>query len=771
MLLSLNLLKTMCPKLKHISYASLESGLMNIGCEIEQVINHTPSVDLAYVKVISKEKIDNTFLNHVVIDYQGQQKKVVTKADNFQVGDIVVYAPPNSVVHHLLITLKEIYGQPSDGMLVGYTDLSPFNVHFLSSSMQEEIIVMNTDEDLEESINKHFNLDDTVLELSLPSNRNDLNGYLWLTKELCAYFGLDYYINLEHCFDSKNNTRQVTILSDLVYSYNLVEISRIDQMHIEWFHRTILINNQIKLSNTFADVGNYLTLKTANPLHTFDASKVVGAITVRHAEQDEVMVGLDGKTYEIKPGDIIIKDEEKTIALAGIIGSKDTMVDSNTTKVLMEIANFNNKLIRMTANRLKMHTKASMLFSKPLSSSITTSTVSLVLKSFQSHAKLVFHYQMPHDTLPLANELASFPKFVGAAVNEEKMLRFLNHLGYHIDSETIIPPIHRYDVLTINDVFEDVLKKFSINNLPKTPIKASLLETPLNKVYLNKLKLRTMLVNLGINEAHTYNLGTIEEANSFNFYFNEGSVIEIANPLSKRRAYLKLNNLQNLLEVLSYNASLKNEPGNWFEISQVNIKDCEYFEEVLSVVLGTDLINSTLTPNKIDRSFQTVRSLLDKILSIFNLNYSLRPILNGDVNHAVGVYDIFNNLHGIVGRFKRTDLSKHNIPGDVWFINLKLTSLLNLFEQDIIVGKPYTLHDIDKDFTAVINETISHQDILSELRTVKNVTNAKIIDKHHKNGVWNYTYRVSLNALYQLTTEDIQESENDIKAILAKYSI
>lgn len=114
------------------------------------------------------------------------------------------------------------------------------------------------------------------------------------------------------------------------------------------------------------DITNFIMTELGQPMHVFDADKVVGTIIVREARAGEKILALDNKEYELAASDIVIADEQKVLAIAGVIGGLDSAVTESTTNIIFESATFDAVTVRLTAQRLGIRTDASMRYEKSL---------------------------------------------------------------------------------------------------------------------------------------------------------------------------------------------------------------------------------------------------------------------------------------------------------------------------------------------------------------------------------------------------------------------
>ncbi|WP_208894784.1 phenylalanine--tRNA ligase subunit beta [Ureaplasma diversum] len=766
MIISWKYLQQLQPRFKKVSLDQLYDALMDLGCEVEYTKTLAKNTNLAIARVLKKQKHPNADkLNLVEVKTEDGIYNVVCGADNFNVNDYVVLAKVNATLGNgLVVTKRVIRDQVSNGMLCAYSELVPEFKNLLAKEDQEGIIVLEAQPRLLLSDpNQLLWLDDQLIEISLPSNRNDLNGYYWLIKELNAYFNFSPigFESIDLKCEINHLTSKAKILSNDVNAYHLLEVNNLANYQTSWATKIILMYHNIKVHNHFADQMNLLSLLITNPLHAFDQSKVNGKITLKNADKDHEMVGLDNLVYKIKKNDLIIVDEQKTIALAGIIGSLDSCVDKNTKQVLVECANFNDLTVANTARRLKINTTAASRFSKPLTNYLTYIAFKNLVNYFSDDVNILYHQNNYHPTT-LKNNLNNVSEIIGASVNIKQASSFLERLGYEINSKTIKTPMHRYDIVNDYDIYEDVMKINSINKIDPVPISIDILNFKQNQNYDFVYKLKQLLVSLGIYEAKTYNLKDYEQALSFDV-FNFNKAYEIKNPISNIRTHFKLNNISSLLEVIKYNQYQKNELVNWFEISHINAIGLNQ-QTILTIVLAKPIFESLLSKNIVSLDLVSAKALLSKLMDHFLLDYQFSYDFNDPLvysNNANAILNGSNQFVGFVGELNKKAKKAYDIGFDCYVINLNLTNYLNQNHQDIKINKPSVYQDIFRDLTISLSDDFDLEVVLNKIKTIKYVSDVYIKTVFRKDNITSYTFTIILNGYdHTLSSEEIKTIED-----------
>jgi phenylalanyl-tRNA synthetase beta chain len=210
---------------------------------------------------------------------------------------------------------------------------------------------------------------DVLLDLEITPNRPDLLSHLGLARELAALTGLPLKGEAHHAVTDLK-TRAATadeIRLDAPEACPLYIARIIRGVKVgpspEWLQKR-LHSIGLRPINNLVDITNYILMEMGQPLHAFDLAKLNGGIVVRHAAEGETLVALDGQTCTLQPDDLVIADQSKPLAIAGVMGGLDSGVTETTTDVLLEVAYFQPSGIRRTSRRLSLHTDSAYRFER-----------------------------------------------------------------------------------------------------------------------------------------------------------------------------------------------------------------------------------------------------------------------------------------------------------------------------------------------------------------------------------------------------------------------
>lgn len=338
----------------------------------------------------------------------------------------------------------------------------------------------------------------------------------------------------------------------------------------KWLKNTLASLGQKSINNV-VDVTNYVMFGLGQPLHAFDAKKLDGlSITVRQAKDGEAFSSLTGESYTLTPHDAVIADgvTDAVLGLAGVKGGKLAEVDTETTDILLESANFDALHIRKTSQRHKLRTDASMRFENGIVPMMAehglVHTVQLLIK--ETGGTLI-GYQVSGETkkdpIPVSVTLTKINRVLGLSLSMEDVENIIKRFGYTYvtDRETITvtPPFERPDLIIPEDVIEEIGRIHGYEHVPSVKIEP-IPRTEINKRFFYAEAVRDALVALGFSEIFTSS-------------FREKDTVQLANALASDKGYLRSSLRENMNDALAKNAPLSDlfgtDRARLFEIGTV----------------------------------------------------------------------------------------------------------------------------------------------------------------------------------------------------------
>ncbi|MFL6007823.1 MAG: phenylalanine--tRNA ligase subunit beta, partial [Gaiellaceae bacterium] len=349
----------------------LARRLVFTSCEVERVVgrgvaDENGNLDRFLVgKVLEADKhpnADRLQLTRVDVG-EGEPRSIVCGAWNFAAGATVAVALPGAVLPNgLTLERRKVRGEVSDGMILAEDEVDLGTDH-------AGIMLLDAEHEPGTPLADVLPLVDTILEIQTEYNRPDLTSVYGIAREVSALLDVPLAAmpGVQDSGPVPNDEPVDIRIDDLARCPRYIgrlfrDVEVADSPH--WLKARLLGAGMRPISNV-VDVTNFVMLALGNPLHAFDLAKLRGGrIVVRRAQPGETIRTLDGVDRKLEPTDLMIADAERSVALAGIMGGEETEIGEDTTKVLLEAANFEPTGIFRTSERLRLRTEGSNRWEK-----------------------------------------------------------------------------------------------------------------------------------------------------------------------------------------------------------------------------------------------------------------------------------------------------------------------------------------------------------------------------------------------------------------------
>lgn len=322
----------------------------------------------------------------------------------------------------------------------------------------------------------------------------------------------------------------------------------------------------IRSIDPVVDVTNFILLELGQPMHAFDLAKLDGGIIVRKAVQDEILVLLDEQEIKLNSDTLVIADNSKALAMAGVMGGAESGVNAETTQdILLESAYFNPIAIAGKARNYGLHTDSSHRFERGVDFELQRNAIeratSLLLEIVGGEAGPVVEKTSEAD-LPSCAEIvlieAHIEKMLGLTIEASEVEEILVRLGMNVSKVEsdgvigwkVIAPSYRFDMAIEADLIEELARIYGYNRLPvRTPMAATpLLPVPENELAMKDV--RRQLVGRGYQEAITYSF--VDPATQ-KLLDPEVAPLALANPISADLSVMRTNLWAGLVQTAVHN--------------------------------------------------------------------------------------------------------------------------------------------------------------------------------------------------------------------------
>lgn len=475
------------------------------------------------------------------------------------------------------IKATKVRGIDSHGMLCSARELGLADDH-------AGLMILPADAPLGKDLRQYLALDDTILTLKLTPNRADCLSLVGIAREVAALTGMRAKLpTIESAPVTSPTTRAVILDAPAAcprYCGRVIEAVNAGAATPEWM-KDRLARCGIRSISALVDITNYVMLELGQPLHAFDDDKLVGAIHVRLARPHDELLLLNGQTVRPAPDVLLIADEVKPLALAGIMGGEDSGVTTATRRVFLESAFFSPSALAGRARALGFASDAAHRFERGVDFALQRQAIEratrLVLDICGGRAGPIVEATSPaHLPLrqPVRLSYAKAEKVLGIALPPDRCADMLARLGLAPQQEEgglrVTPPSWRFDIAIEEDLIEELARLHGYDNVPSRPPRAPLIMLPRSEKRRPLADLRRQIVARGYHEVITYSF--VEAAWESDFAGCDEPV-RLANPIASHLSVMRSTLIGGLVGVLQTNLKRQNERVRVFEIGRCFIRD------------------------------------------------------------------------------------------------------------------------------------------------------------------------------------------------------
>lgn len=531
----------------------------------------------------------------------GAPLQIVTGAKNVAAGDLVPVALDGSSLHGgVKIKKGKLRGVASNGMLCSVAELG-ITTHDFPYAIDDGIFILEEDCRIGQDIREAIGYNDTVFEFEITSNRPDCLSVIGLARETAVSFDKPLKLHtpaVKGGHGDVNGLLKVRVEApDLCPRYCARVVKNVRVKPSPRWMRERLRASGVRPINNIVDITNYVMLEYGQPMHAFDQKYLKEQqIVVRRAKEGESIVTLDGVERKLSPDMLVIADQEKPSAVAGVMGGEYSGIMDDTNTIVFESACFAGPSVRITAKTLGMRTDSSARFEKGLDPNNCIPALERacelveLLDAGDVCDGIIDVNNSSGERRKLALEPEWIKRFLGISISEEEMVQILQKLDFEVKDGVVAVPTFRADVEHKADVAEEIARFYGYDRIPTTLVGGSAQGKLTEEQKFERMVNDTMQA-LGYSEIMTYSFISPK------FYDKIGlpsdsplrRSVTIANPLGEDTSIMRTIALPSLCEALSRNYSNRNLSASLYEIATEYIpkeSDSELPVEKQSVVIG-----------------------------------------------------------------------------------------------------------------------------------------------------------------------------------------
>lgn len=544
--------------------------------------------------------------------------------------------------------------------------------------------------------------DDAVLEIEVTPNRPDCLNFWGIARETACIL---------------NKPLKLPRLPKLRFPSAKCDVAILDQEASRRYIGTVIKDVNVgpspeflskrlqpiglRLVNNVVDITNFCLLETGQPLHAFDYDKLIGGkIVVRRARAGETIATIDGIERKLDPSILVIADAKHPVAIAGIMGGKETEVTANTKNILLESAYFDPVLIRRAGRRLGLSSDSSYRFERGVDINTVETGARRAISLIQKYAggkienrtdvfpaKSARRVEISKAQINISKN--QIDALLGTNLTLSRCKTVLKQLGFQVKAGkqglSVVAPSFRNDIKIIEDVVEEIARVLGYDNLPISLPSVKMANIPPSQKYIFKNSLRGFLVALGLSEAITYTMisdGSLEKSGC-------GSLekVRIKNPLTQEHQLLRPTLLPGLLSTVQLNFNHGQKNLKLFEIGKRYLSSGE--KETLGVIMVGTRQSDWRMADKGFIDFYDLKGIVERLLEKLPVKGNW-DIVSKSSDFLVAGESVALNLDGknigIIGKIKKDILKAWDIKQDkVYFAEIDL----ELWTEQIFLAKKY----------------------------------------------------------------------------------
>ena len=720
---------------------------------------------------------------------------IVCGAKNHKAGDKVALALEGAQLPGgLTIKKSRIRGEESEGMLASAEELG-------LDKQEDGILILPPKTSLGMDFATYYGQDIT-LDVNVMPNRSDCLSHLGLAREVSALLGLSFVKKKKSLVsDNKIKTKEKIKVevqdkeSCPRYTGRFIEGVKVEESPAWLKERLKSIG--LKSINNVVDVTNYVLWDRGQPLHAFDADKV-NSIFVQKSVQGEKFVALDESTLTLTGQELTIRDQKRVLALAGVIGGKDSGISFETKNIFLESAYFRPEDVRRTSRRFGLQTDSSYRFSRGIDMETVKESLDFACALIQEVAggkvsgDCYDFYSKPKKLKPISISLADLNDRLGYLVKEKTFLKWMKRLQCEVKKKgkkfEVLSPSFRKDLTIKEDLIEEFARLEGFDKVPETlpPQPYSYHIKRFEFFYWQKLQ--NLIRDQGWNQVINYSFSSPDLYQEFlkdkkdleTLGLKGETYFEVTNPISQNLSIMKNFLTPDIFKNMDYNFRHGNKWGQIFEISPCFYKDKDGYGQNYHLALGRwGFPSNPLEGKKISNVFY-VKSLVEVALKRLGCqNFKWKQVkTNLPFLHPQQtlILEAQKRPVGYIGTIHPSFQLKYKMPLDISLGELNLEFLFALARKSLKFKPFSSFLTVEKDLSFVIPLSVPVGDVQKEIQKILGSNlceQVEVFDIYEKNQERSVSFRMYLVPQKEaFTDKELQNFQNQvIEGVNKKFSI
>ena len=755
---------------------------------VEQRGNDIKNVVVGKILEIEKHP-DADKLVVTKVDVKTEILQIVTGANNIKVNDIVPIAKDGAELPGgVKIKTGKLRGIESCGMMCSVGELG-LDVNDYPNQIEHGIMILdkNLEKDLGKDIVEVLNLKEDIIDFEITPNRPDCLSIEGLGRETAVSLGKEFKnprknideLKIEDKKEIEGLTVDITA-PDLCYRYiaRVVKNVKVGPSP-EWMVRRLKACG-VRSINNIVDITNYVMLELGQPMHAFDINSIEGKhITVRRAKENEKIITLDEQERVLGEDNLVIADDKKAVAIAGVMGGLNSEIENDTKTVVFESAVFNGGSVRKTAKKVGLRTESSSRFEKGLSAEnalrAINRAVELVelLGAGEPINEKIDVYPTKQKINKIKLDVDKINSLLGINISKEEMIEILNKLEIKVENDVAIAPYFRMDLEFVADLAEEIVRFYGYDKLETTLIKADTTLGVRNKEQKIEKKIKEILVDSGFSEIYTYGFvssGDLEKSKIKEEVIK--NAITIMNPLSDEYKLMRPTTIPSMMQILALNNNKKNQNVKLFDLSR-SYRNVNNEVENDEVPLQENILTIGMYGDDLD--FYTLKGIIENVLEVSNINrYEIEKETKNESYHPGRCANIKVGIDVIatLGEVHPEVLGNYDIEKRAYLAEVNVTKLVKYSK----VNKKYVevpkFPAVERDIAVIVDENVEVGQIekLIVKKSKKLLESAKLFDIYRDEKIGENKKSVAFSLIFRNKNKSLSDEEINpiMEAIIAE---
>lgn len=695
--------------------------------------------------------------------------KVVCGAKNARAGIKIPFAMIGAVLPgNFKIKKAKLRGVESFGMLCGQTELE-------AGDDDSGLWELSSDAPVGQDLREYLNLDDSIVELDLTPNRSDCLGIKGLSREVGVLYREDVAeLNIEPIQASIDSLIPVKLEVPEAcprYYSRVVEGVDVSAPSPAWLTQR-LIRSGIRPIDVIVDVTNYILLELGQPMHAFDRECINSSLFVRWAEPGERIKLLNDQELELSRDTLVIADEEKLLAVAGVMGGASSAVSSSTKSIVLEAAFFLPEKIAGKARNYGLHTDSSHRFERGVDYGYTSfamerATALILDIAGGSAGPLICVEDQGH--IPAAKEVvldkSKISKCLGFAIPDKDVVDILTRLGLVVLSESseiwcFAIPSYRFDISIAEDLLEELARIYGYNNLPTTTNMLPQVLPTKSEAQIDLNRANQLLLSREYQEVISYSFIEPELHRAF---FGDDEALELLNPISADLSVMRISLVPSLLACLKSNVKRQHSRIRIFERGLRFVKSGDSLDQkagIAGLVYGARTEQNWFADKDLV-DFYDIKGDLEALLSLGSQAFDLLPATDISYMHPGQTANIYlaEEKVGYVGALHPELLKNQGVKKTVYVFEL---------DEDAVSQSSVPLFTgisryptLERDLAFVVDKSRSAAEMKVVIRNAagENLKQLKVFDIYSGEGIDSQRKSIAFNLTFQHSSRTLNEDE------------